>query len=127
MFKEYLIETNQVDYVIENYSGGLHGNSHNDYLASLMRFGLLVGGYIILYLIVLIPWVYIKNYKKINQHWRPYYIFIPFTFSSFYISGLTENVLVSKIGNIFIVSLSIMAISIMKSSKDSEYKKLNEV
>ena len=127
MFEEYIVKTNQVDYVVANYSGGLHGNSHNEYLANLMRYGTIVGGYLILYLLTIIPYVYIKNRNKINEQWKKYYIFLPFTFCSFYISALTETVLVSKTGNIFIVSLSIMAISIMKSSKDSEYKKLNEV
>lgn len=122
LFEEYLIKEKKVEYVVANYSGGVHGNSHNEYLAGLMRYGTVVGGYLIIYLLGLIPYVYFKNRKKIDDEWNKYYVFLPFTFISFYVSALTETVLVSKTGNILLVSISIMAVCISNPKINSNNK-----
>lgn len=118
LFEEYLVKAKKVEYIVSYYSGGVRGNSHNEYLAGLMRYGTVVGGYLIIYLLGLIPYVYFKNRNKISNEWNKYYVLLPFTFISFYISALTETVLVSKTGNIFIVSMGIMAIAINYSDKN---------
>jgi len=116
-FKEYFEKEELTNYVMRSY-GKIDGNSHNSYFESLLRFGILVGGYILIYLLVIIPVIWIKRYKGIEDKWKDIYKWIPFTFFGFYISMLTESVLSSRTGNLLILSISLMAMCIMNFSED---------
>lgn len=97
------------------------GNSHNAYLAILFKYGILVGGYQLIYLLLVMPILWTKKYKVISKDFKEIYTYIPVILFSFYISMLTENVIYSSSTSyILIVSLSIFGFVLMDSKKNMD-------
>ena len=104
-FMEYFKEAESIDYVTKRY-GSDSDNSHNSFLSVLGRHGTLVGGYIVIFMLLIFPFLWFKNRNNIrDSFYYNLYRIVPFATMSFYISALTENVLTARTANLYAVLL----------------------
>ncbi len=104
---------------LESRFGKYYGDVHNSYLALLVRHGYLIGGIAILFMFFL-PVYFLLNIFKVEEKYKYLYLGFLASMASFLISGLTDDVLSVKTGNIFIISFSFTTIILDKLNKKKE-------
>lgn len=117
-FTEFFQKNDRLSWVYESY-GDYWGDPHSTYMSMLIRHGFVLGMFFIFLSFLILPQVYISNFKSIDDSNKPFYIISGFVFLNFLLSGFTETTISVKEGNIFILAISLMMV-LIKNSKNEE-------